>query len=150
MSKWYLPFKICTECKEEKPRSAYPIRVSGPRAGHLRSSKCKSCEKRPEIRRVIVLEALASGCADCGTTDLIVLNFDHRDPATKLYNISTLLSARNKFSVQILRDEISKCDVVCSNCHIHRTAKKFGNWRLEVIRKKKSENPAWSPEQGSP
>lgn len=61
-------------------------------------------------------EAKASGCADCGEMDPIVLEFHHRDPAEKKFNVA---SARGK-SVPQLVSEIEKCDVVCANCHRRR------------------------------
>ena len=47
------------------------------------------------------------------------MDFDHRDPATKSFRLTAgtamLASARR------LDAEISKCDVVCANCHRVRT-----------------------------
>ena len=61
------------------------------------------------------------GCADCGERDPVVLEFDHlRD---KEFSISSGIRERNWD--QVLR-EISKCEVVCANCHRRRTAQRSG------------------------
>ena len=63
-------------------------------------------------------------CVDCGETDAIVLEFDHRD---KRFNIGAALPYRNWASILA---EIEKCDVVCANCHRRRTAQRRGSLRL--------------------
>jgi len=58
------------------------------------------------------------GCKDCGIRDYRVLEYDHvRD--TKLYEISYLVNAN--VSIDLLKTEIRKCEVVCANCHRIRT-----------------------------
>ena len=57
-------------------------------------------------------------CADCGREyPSYVMQFDHRDPATKAFNIG---SAESK-TLEALQHEADKCDVVCANCHAART-----------------------------
>lgn len=57
----------------------------------------------------------ASGCVDPGPHDG-PLHFHHVDPTSKAFNISdgALLSAKR------LADELAKCVVLCSACHIRR------------------------------
>ena len=59
-------------------------------------------------------------CMDCGERfEPHQMDFDHRDPATKLFQITdseAMLMRRDR-----LLAEIAKCDVVCSNCHAART-----------------------------
>ena len=64
---------------------------------------------------------------DCGETDPLVLEFDHR--GDKLFSIGSELSRRNWQSVLA---EIDKCDVVCSNCHRRRTWRERNTVRLLV------------------
>jgi len=55
----------------------------------------------------------SSGCVDCGEKNPIVLDFDHlRD---KKYNISRMI--HDGFFWKAILKEISKCEVVCGNCH---------------------------------
>lgn len=63
------------------------------------------------------------GCVDCGETDLVVLEFDHRDPSTKTFAIGS--AVLRKAWTTVVR-EIEKCDVRCANCHQQRTARQFG------------------------
>jgi len=62
-------------------------------------------------------------CVDCGNNEPIVLEFDHLKD--KKFGISAMM--RDYTWEQILK-EISKCEVVCSNCHKKRTFKQFGWW----------------------
>jgi hypothetical protein len=62
-----------------------------------------------------VVEYLRSHpCVDCGEDDFVVLEFDHRDPAGKVYNIGSSLW---NLSLEVIKAEIDKCDVRCCNCH---------------------------------
>lgn len=64
----------------------------------------------------IINEALAGGCLDCGEPDWVVLEFHHRDPATRRFRIAHFYGR----SEATLRAEIAKCDVICANCHKRR------------------------------
>jgi hypothetical protein len=57
-------------------------------------------------------------CADCGRRyPYYVMDFDHRDPSTKLFEIGTCV----RRGAAVLAAEVAKCDVVCANCHRERT-----------------------------
>jgi hypothetical protein len=82
-----------------------------------------SQEEKPKTRnqsyreRMVLLLRdikMKSGCVICGYKEhWAALDFHHRDPATKSFNIS-----ENKtIGKNILMEEVSKCDVVCVNCH---------------------------------
>jgi formate-dependent nitrite reductase cytochrome c552 subunit len=59
-------------------------------------------------------------CADCGGRfEGHQMDFDHRDPSTKAFNLCTGRAAL-KSRDQLLA-EAAKCDVVCANCHRVRT-----------------------------
>lgn len=63
--------------------------------------------------------AKARPCADCGVQyPPYVMQFDHREPKTKLFVIGASLFSR---SLSAVLAEIEKCDVVCANCHFQRT-----------------------------
>ena len=53
-------------------------------------------------------------CLKCGEDHPAALDFHHRNPLEKDMEVSNLISKGNK---QKILDEISKCDVLCSNCH---------------------------------
>ena len=46
------------------------------------------------------------------------MDFDHRDPETKEFEVSVKL---RRVSFDRLLAEVAKCDVVCANCHKYRT-----------------------------
>ena len=67
-------------------------------------------------------------CVDCGQSDVIVLDFDHRDPSTKMGGPTEL--ARKNSNWKKIKEEIEKCDVRCANCHRRKTAKQFNGYIL--------------------
>lgn len=67
---------------------------------------------------------LTHPCVDCGETDPIVLDFDHRDPKDKSFTISQIM--HNGGSLDKIKEEVAKCDVRCANCHRRRTFLQFG------------------------
>lgn len=62
-----------------------------------------------------------SPCVDCGEDDPIVLDFDHREPHKKSFNISAAICRGSGISLEKLEFEVEKCDVRCANCHRRRT-----------------------------
>ena len=64
-------------------------------------------------------------CIDCGESDPAVLEFDHL--GDKEYGIAQMLC--DGTSLQRLRREIAKCEVVCRNCHQRRTSRRNQDWR---------------------
>jgi len=76
------------------------------------------------LNRREVLSYLASHpCIDCGINNPVVLEFDHRDPSTKLTEVGRMISSKRWPRVMT---EIEKCDVRCINCHRRKTAREFG------------------------
>ena len=76
--------------------------------------------KRSAIRQYLMDWKESTPCADCGERfPYYVMDFDHRDPSEKSFNISNWSNTTG--SLETLKKEISKCDVVCANCHRHRT-----------------------------
>ena len=60
-------------------------------------------------------------CTDCeGRFHPDAMEFDHRVPELKSFS----LSRADDFTLGTVAEEISKCDLVCSNCHRVRTARR--------------------------
>ena len=79
--------------------------------------------RRREIARTYVLELLASAaCADCGLRDPVVFEFDHL--TSKREGVAQLVT--HGYSLRVIIEEIEKCEIVCANCHRHRTAESNG------------------------
>ena len=73
-------------------------------------------------RRELVNKAKRVPCADCKNTyPLCVMDFDHVS-GDKRMGISE--AAVGALSLRKLKEEMSKCEVVCANCHRIRTARR--------------------------
>jgi hypothetical protein len=73
-------------------------------------------------RREEVRLAKAKPCADCGVQySYRIMQFDHVH-GKKEFNIGQRFY-RN--GIKRIREEIAKCEVVCSNCHADRTYKRL-------------------------
>lgn len=76
-------------------------------------------KKRNLFRRRIQEAKTDTPCKDCNEVfPHYVMDFDHLPGVKKNFNIGT---TSNTTSMTALEAEIAKCDVVCSNCHRHRT-----------------------------
>ena len=81
----------------------------------------RSKKKRREARREYVLNLKKSQpCVDCGEEDPVVLQFDH--VGDKEFNIAD--GVGQDISFTRLKKEIKKCEIVCANCHLKRTAQR--------------------------
>ena len=113
---------LCRVCAREASR-AYYVRNPSPYKARAAANNARfRARNREKLREYLA----ASKCADCGIGDFEVLEFDHRDPKEKRYEVSNLAQGAGSWAA-ILK-EIAKCDVVCANCHRRRTARHFG-WR---------------------
>ena len=139
--------KICGVCKQNKNDSEFSIKKkksdgtivlqyqckichSNYRKEHYRNHKSKYLKKahiwnkhhKEEVFNFLLDYFKLHPCKDCGISNPIVLEFDHVR-GKKIDNVSRMLT----HSKENLEKEISKCDVVCANCHRIRTANR-GNW----------------------
>lgn len=132
--------KFCNGCQKSKPKTEEYFY----RRGHTLQAKCIDCQSgyhkqhyldniedykgRASERNSKLLEEIRAyiraqkdvPCQDCGLKyPYYVMDFDHRPDEEKLYNLAEM--ARQKFSLEKIKQEIAKCDIVCSNCHRIRT-----------------------------
>ena len=78
-------------------------------------------------KAVVIREAKNRPCQDCGIQyPYYVMQFDHREPAKKLFTIGNRGALK---TLEVLKAEIAKCDVVCANCHMERTHGPSGRQR---------------------
>jgi hypothetical protein len=68
---------------------------------------------------------------DCGESDPVCLDFHHRDPSIKSFEIARGVKCR---SLEAVQAEIAKCDVVCANCHRKRHAKEVIPFPRQTLR----------------
>lgn len=130
--------KDCLGCNQTFPITSF--RWSNESEGR-RVGRCSECDvafrakkysenpeqflnnkKRTQGRLKLMLNQLkADPCMDCGGKfPPYVMDFDHRDPSTKICKVSSLVYSSSE---QLLMAEIAKCDLVCANCHRIRTHK---------------------------
>jgi hypothetical protein len=130
--------KFCTGCQKSKLVDEFWRKKNKPQ------SRCKDCQReyhkqhykdnlkvyknRAKKRNSRVLEEMREyirtlknvPCQDCEYSyPYYVMDFDHRPGEEKLFNVSQM--AREKLNIDAIKKEISKCDIVCSNCHRIRT-----------------------------
>ncbi len=147
-----LEMKVCTKCgPPAQPIENFAIRS---RAKGTRQAMCKTCQNayvrqhyqtyrakyikkarlwsnnQSKVNAAFVIDYLRHHpCVDCGESDIVVLEFDHlRD---KLMDVSVL--CRGGYSLEKVKHEIAKCEVVCANCHRRRTAKRAGSYRTLAL-----------------
>ena len=141
--------KQCSVCNEVKSLEAFTVRSKN-KDGH--TSRCRACvnaanKRRYSNRSQHYREKLRSfnkrlkderaekvfnylrnhPCIDCGESDPVVLEFDHRDHSAKRFAIAQMIERR--YSWQKIEVEIEKCDVRCANCHRRKTSREFGHRR---------------------
>lgn len=75
-------------------------------------ARAKGYRKRNRLRMIEYKKTLA--CSVCGFADYRALQFHHRDPETKRHTVASL---GDRASWELIEEEISKCDVLCANCH---------------------------------
>ena len=88
-------------------------------AKHRKRNRLGNRERRRRNRKFLTEYLLEHPCADCGEANPVVLDFDHVK-GKKKDAVTTL--ANNLYSIKKIKEEISKCEVVCANCHRIRTA----------------------------
>lgn len=110
----YQPY--CKTCNSEKCKAYYAENKSY----HL-SQITERKQKYIERNRSYVFQYLLSNpCKGCGEASPVKLDFDHRKSAEKEDIVSSLIW--RPVSLTRLKTEISKCDVLCANCHREKTA----------------------------
>lgn len=107
--------KYCTLCKNEKEDSDfYPSLKTKPR------TYCKECYKYKMYERTYFfkqkcVDYKGGKCQNCGYNKCIsALDFHHKDPSQKDFGIS---QSRTKRFDDKVKNELDKCDLLCSNCH---------------------------------
>lgn len=105
----------CKDCHNEYQKAYYkkhPLSID------------KSAKERQQRIRDYIRSVKDAPCVDCNEKyPYYVMDFDHIN-GVKSFNLSI---AANKFkSLKKIKDEIEKCEIVCSNCHRIRTFTRLG------------------------
>lgn len=128
-------YLTCLRCSETDPAAFFPsvVRKAGPGA---RGVWCRRCAREYYRERVrddpqyflrfrrargdrirLTLAGIKAerGCLVCGEHEPACLDFHHRDPAHKHFQLGE--ASQGLIAVGRVMAEVLKCDVLCSNCH---------------------------------
>jgi hypothetical protein len=96
---------LCRKCKKDWD------------ADYYQQNKTKFLEYNRSHRRKLkeYLDSLKLKCLRCPETHIACLEFHHRDPKKK--DISVALALQHGWSLERLKKEVEKCDLLCANCH---------------------------------
>lgn len=117
--------KQCKDCTRILVRNHY----NRNREYYLDKAHKRNDKLKIEVIKYLQDYLQKNPCVDCGEKDIAVLEFDHNGNIPKFKAVSFLI--RNRYSLEIVKREIAKCEVRCANCHRRKTAKDFG-W-LKII-----------------
>ena len=134
--------RVCKECGIEKDITNFPSAgiVKGKKYYRYRCIPCnvdfkqRTQKSSKTAKRQVVNEyKMNNPCIQCGYDDYRALQFHHlRD---KKYNISDMLTMG--LSLDKIMEEISKCVVLCANCHqiesFAEKQKKGSEKRIKVL-----------------
>ena len=69
-----------------------------------------------KINKQILVNTFGGKCQICGFSECLeALEFHHRNPENKKFNISKI-AGKNDYSYEDIQ-ELTKCVLLCSNCH---------------------------------
>lgn len=132
--------KLCKACGIEKPINQF---TQHPRYKGGIYYKCRPCvseygrnlykHARLDIKNWIYDYLLSNPCVDCGETNPMKLEFDHKD--NKHFNIGKAFIGKAK-DIEIVKSEIAKCDVRCSSCHRVKTHQEQNTWKYQIYQER--------------
>lgn len=103
-------------------------------------TRCGGCytKFRRYIAKKKAIEYLGGKCERCGYDGhQAAFEFHHKDPTQKDFAIG---SAANK-SWKVIKEEIKKCELLCSNCHRIEHSNMEGEKFLEAVKRYNSRTP---------
>lgn len=114
--------KDCPDCGRTLPREEFSKAGKSSSGNWTYAKRCKQCfvTHRSQVHIERVVKAAAElgkklECSVCGYNKCMsALDFHHLDPSTKEGGVGQMRG----HSYQSIKDEISKCVVVCKNCHV--------------------------------
>lgn len=110
-------YKKCTLCEQDLPITDFYTNGVTPKGTIKYKGRCKSCEMRYnklQYKQKLIQIVGELKCSQCGYDKCIeALEFHHPDSSIKDKSISNIRSV----SLVRLEKEISKCVLLCANCH---------------------------------
>ena len=101
----------CKECQAEYHKKHYQLN----KQRYLDKTKIRNKKYKKENKDFINQYKSSKGCQYCKEKTAVCLDFHHKDQTLKEANISRMKNSSH--SKKTILQEMSKCIVVCSNCH---------------------------------
>ena len=128
---------VCKKCGEDKEERCFPYK----------RNTCRECRcNNSKIKRNIGKEFIntfkhETGCSSCKETNPVVLEFHHTHD--KEYKVSRMI----ELPIQKIKEEMSKCIVLCANCHriLHHDEKRAASEGKEAAQATGAERSLRSP-----
>ena len=116
----------CKECMLAYGRGWYHVNKDR----HIKNVAKRNKRVFKEMHQFVYKYLDSHPCIDCGETNPIVLDFDHV-LGDKIANVSAMIRNRGW---AVLKAEMAKCAVRCSNCHRRKTFKELNwmKWRIQL------------------
>lgn len=87
---------------------------------YARDGRWRDTGQKAESLKAWMVELKSMPCHDCGQAfPACCMDFDHRAGETKLHNVGSMFA--HHYGRELIAAEVSKCDLVCANCHRIRT-----------------------------
>lgn len=99
----------CRQCQSERFSDYYPSQQTKIRQRSIARNK------RVRERNRVYISSLNLSCIRCGEDHPAVIDFHHRNQSEKEIEVS--IAVYRGWSLKRLKEEIAKCDILCSNCH---------------------------------
>jgi hypothetical protein len=113
----------CKKCNKERSKQYYAEN----REKHKKETRKRTNIRIKQVQDNLISYFLSHPCIDCGEADIRVLEFDHLK--NKEANISEVI---RDWSWKRILNEIDKCEIVCSNCHIIRARTRNNDFRYKA------------------
>jgi hypothetical protein len=113
------------EQMREYARLHRPEQAKRDRAKQRKTSSQRAHGIYQQVKDYVISQKIAAGqCVDCFLPcqewNHVMFAYDHLDRSQKLFAISKAYKMKN-VSLDLLAEEIAKCELVCHNCHAYRT-----------------------------
>jgi hypothetical protein len=120
-----LKHRLCRPCKQAYDREYHANRTPEKRTRKIELQTIRYKENRQKIYEYL----LRHPCEICGEADPVVLEFDHIEQGSKEFSVANMKT----HAWSTIENEISKCRVLCANCHRRHTAVQLG-WYKDLTR----------------
>ncbi len=97
-----------------------------------KSNVCSTCRFwfQRHKKKLKAIALLGGECRNCGEKDWEVLTFHHKDKENKLFTLSMNWGSKDW---KLVEQELEKCELLCSNCHIKHHRGEFKERERRIL-----------------